>query len=117
MNEIAQLILATLEQHEACSLDNPDERAILADVLAGDLLCASWKQFAALTGCEVVHDEANNIVLDTGAFDTASPVLRKTLSPVEITKPLGWTQSDWDAQSAELAAFLNFEKNGENNNK
>ena len=70
-NPIATIIETLLDEHRDADtfLSNPE----LANIIANKLLCASWKQLAALTGCEVTHDAADNLVIATGCPDVELP--------------------------------------------
>jgi len=107
MNNLSEIIFATLKQHSACSLDNEKERSHLADVLAADLLCASWKQLAAVTGASVEYDNDGQLVLYTGCHVELPDAYRQvvddaeTLTAVNITKPLGMTQEEANGLSSQ----------------
>jgi len=69
-NPIATIIETLLDEHrDAGTHSNPE----LANAIANTLTAAAWEQFAALTGCEVAHDAADNIVIATGCPDVNMP--------------------------------------------
>ena len=96
-NPIATIIETLLDEHRDADtfLSNPE----LASVIANKLLCASWKQLAALTGCEVAHDAADNLVIATGCPDVNIPepkiIYGRDLTQAEVDAAASIQEGPW----------------------
>ena len=69
MNEIVKIIESVLEANDGKSLDNDEERNIVANAVANKLIAASLEQFAVVLGGSLEHDNTGQAVIHTGQYN------------------------------------------------
>jgi hypothetical protein len=69
VDEIVKIVESVLEANDGKSLDNDEERNIVANAIAIKLIAASLEQLAAVLGGTVEHDNDGQTIICTGIFN------------------------------------------------
>jgi hypothetical protein len=69
VNEIVKIVESVLEANDGKSLDNDEERNIVANAIASKLIAASLEQLATVLNGSIEHDNDGQTIICTGIFN------------------------------------------------